>query len=53
VACQKGFTVALTTAAALVSQLLEARDERRRLKLPLDLASVKLLIIDELGDVPL
>ena len=52
-ACQRGFTVAFTTAAALVSQLLEARDERRLLKLQRDLASVKLLIIDELGYVPL
>ena len=52
-ACQKGFTVAFTTAAALVSQLLEARDERRLLKLQRDLASVKLLVIDELGYVPL
>jgi DNA replication protein DnaC len=52
-ACQKGFTVTFTTAAALVSQLLEARDERRLLKLQRDLASVKLLIIDELGYVPL
>ena len=39
-ACQKGFTVAFTTAAALVSQLLEARDERRLLKLQRDLAMV-------------
>ena len=45
--------MAFTTAAALVSQLLEARDERRLLKLQRDLASVKLLIIDELGYVPL
>jgi DNA replication protein DnaC len=52
-ACQKGFTVAFTTAAALVSQLLEARDERRLLKLQRDLAAVKLLIVDELGYVPL
>jgi DNA replication protein DnaC len=52
-ACQKGFTVTFTTAAALVSQLLEARDERRLLKLQRDLASAKLLIIDELGYVPL
>ena len=52
-ACQKGFTVTFTTAAALVSQLLEARDERRLLKLQRDLAGVKLLIIDELGYVPL
>ncbi|AKI01804.1 DNA replication protein [Hoeflea sp. IMCC20628] len=52
-ACQKGFTVMFTTAAALVSQRLEARDERRLLKLQRDLASAKLLIIDELGYVPL
>lgn len=52
-ACQKGFTVAFTTAAALVNQLMEARDERRLLKLQRDLATVKLLIIDELGYVPL
>ena len=52
-ACQKGFTVTFTTAAALVNQLLEARDERRLLKLQRDLSAVKLLIIDELGYVPL
>ena len=52
-ASQKGFTVVFTTAAALVSQLLEARNERRLLKLQRDLAAVKLLIIDELGYVPL
>ena len=50
---QKGFTVAFTTAAALVSQLMEARDERRLLKLQRDLASTRLLIVDELGYVPL
>ena len=32
-ACQKGFTVAFTTAASLVHQLTEARDERRLLRL--------------------
>ena len=52
-ACQKGFTVTFTTAAALVNQLLEARDERRLLKLQRDLQAVKLLIVDELGYVPL
>ena len=52
-ACQKGFTVAFTTAAALVNQLLEARDEKRLLKMQRELAAVKLLIIDELGYVPL
>src|SRR6185503_6109647 len=32
-ACQKGLTVGFTTAAALVHELLEARDERRLLRL--------------------
>lgn len=52
-ACQKGFTVTFTTAAALINQLMEARDEKRLLKLQAQLAAVKLLIIDELGYVPL
>ena len=52
-ACQKGFTVAFTTAASLVTQLMEARDERRLLRLQRDLQAVKLLIVDELGYVPL
>ena len=52
-ACQKGLTVTFTTAASLVSRLMEARDERRLLKLQRDFAAVKLLIIDELGYVPL
>jgi DNA replication protein DnaC len=52
-ACQRGFSVGFTTAAGLVHQLLEARDERRRLKLQQQLQSYKLLIVDELGYVPL
>ena len=52
-ACQKGLTVTFATAASLVNQLMEARDERRLLKLQRDLAAVKLLIVDELGYVPL
>ncbi len=52
-ACQKGLTVAFTTAAALVHQLMEARDERRLIKLQRELQAVKLLIVDELGYVPL
>jgi len=52
-ACQKGFTVTFATAASLVNQLMEARDDRRLLKLQRDLATVKLLIVDELGYVPL
>ena len=52
-ACQKGLPVRFITAATLVSELLEARDERRLLRLQKQLANVKLLIIDELGFVPL
>ncbi len=52
-ACQKGFSVAFTTAAALVHQLMEARDDRRLLRLQRELQAVKLLIVDELGYVPL
>ncbi len=42
-----------TTAAALVHELMEARDERRLLNLQRQLARLRLLIIDELGFVPL
>jgi DNA replication protein DnaC len=41
-----------TTAPALVNELMEARDERRLLRLQKQLATCKLLIIDELGYVP-
>jgi len=52
-ACQRGFSVAFHTAATLVHQLMEARDERRLLRLQAQLAAIKLLIVDELGYVPL
>ena len=39
-ACQKGFSVTFTTAASLVNQLMEARDERRLLRLQRELAAV-------------
>src|SRR5919202_2717451 len=52
-ACQKGLSVGFTTAAALVHELLEARDEKRLLRLQKQLANYMLLIIDELGFVPL
>src|SRR6056297_3163029 len=52
-ACQKGLPVRFITAATLVSELMEARDKRRLLRLQKQLANVKLLIIDELGFVPL
>ena len=51
-ACQKGISVTFTTAAALVHELMEARDEKRLRTLQKQLANVKLLIIDELGYVP-
>ena len=52
-ACQRGLSVGFTTAAALVHELIEARDEKRVLNLQKTLARLKLLIIDELGFVPL
>jgi len=52
-ACQKGLSVGFTTAAALVHELMEARDEKRLLRLQKQMAHYRLLIIDELGFVPL
>jgi DNA replication protein DnaC len=52
-ACQKGLAVGFTTAAALVHELIEARDDKRLLRLQRQLAACQLLIIDELGYVPL
>ena len=48
-ACQKGMRVGFVTAAGLVNQLSEARDEKRLLRLQTSLAKLELLIIDELG----
>ena len=52
-ACQRGMSVGFTTAAALVHELMEARDEKRLLNLHRQLSRLSLLIIDELGFVPL
>ena len=52
-ACQRGMSVGFTTAAGLVHKMMEARDERRLLILQRQLARLNLLIIDELGFVPL
>ncbi len=52
-ACQKGLKVRFTTAAALVHELMEAADEKRLIRLQKQLANQDLLIIDELGFVPL
>ena len=46
-------SVGFTTAAAVVHELIEARDEKRLLRLQRQLAGYKLLVIDELGYVPL
>jgi DNA replication protein DnaC len=52
-ACQKGLAVGFITAAALVHALMEARDERQLQRFQKQLVKHKLLIIDELGFVPL
>ena len=52
-ACQKGARVRFTTAAALVNELLEARDDKHLLRVQKQLAKQDLLIVDELGYVPL
>ena len=52
-ACQKGFRVRFTTAASLAHELIEAKDERRLMRFQKMLSSFELLIVDELGFVPL
>lgn len=52
-ACQKGYRVRFTTAASLVHELIEAKDEKRLLRYQKQIASHELLIVDELGFVPL
>ena len=52
-ACQKGLAVGFITAANLVHELMEARDEKRLLRFQKQLAKYQLLIIDELGFVQL
>jgi DNA replication protein DnaC len=52
-ACEKGLTVRFTTAASLVHELLGKADEQGLVRLQRRLAAYKVLIIDELGYVPL
>ena len=52
-ACQKGHHVRFVTAASLVRELIEAKDEKRLLRYQKQLAGFDLLIVDELGFVPL
>jgi DNA replication protein DnaC len=52
-ACRQGLSVGFVTAASIAHQLLEIHDEWRLLRLQQRLAAYKVLIIDELGYVPL
>ena len=52
-ACQRGHRVRFLSAAALVGELIEARDEKYLRRFQKQLAAHELLIIDELGYVPL
>lgn len=52
-ACQKNIAVHFTSAAKLANDLMEARDELALSKIHNKLAKYKLLIIDEIGYVPL
>jgi len=52
-ACHRGYAVRFLTAAGLVNALVEARNEKNLLRLQAALAKVHLLIVDELGYVPL
>ncbi len=52
-ACQKDLAVRFITASQMVQEMIEARDERRLFRFQDQLAKVNLLIVDELGYVPL
>jgi DNA replication protein DnaC len=52
-ACQCGLSTLFVTAHGLSSLLMEARDEKRLLRLQARLQNAQLLIVDELGYVPL
>jgi DNA replication protein DnaC len=52
-ACQRGVKTRFVTAAAIVHEMIEAQDDKRLMRLQKTLASYELLIIDELGFVPL
>jgi len=51
-ACHEGFKVRFFTATALVTALMEARDEKNLLKLKKRLSHLDLIVVDELGYVP-
>jgi len=51
-ACQQGRKVRFWRVTELVTQLMEARDDRQLMRLKGQLAKLDLLILDELGYVP-
>lgn len=52
-ACQRGYNVRFFTGAGLVNALAEARNEKALLNLQARLAKAPVLIIDEMGYIPL
>jgi DNA replication protein DnaC len=52
-ACRRGYKVRFFTAAELVNTYIEARQERTILKLEKNISRCDLIIIDELGYIPL
>jgi len=51
-ACRQGQRVRFYTAAGLINELTEARDERRLLRLQAQLLKQALIVLDEVGFVP-
>lgn len=52
-ACRRGHRVRFFTASGLVHEYLEAREERRILRLEASIARTDLIVVDELGYLPL
>jgi DNA replication protein DnaC len=52
-ACRRGYSVKFFTAAGLVNTYLEAREERQILRLEANIRRCDLIIVDELGYIPL
>lgn len=51
--CREGYRVRFFTAAGLVNEYLEAREQRRVLRLEANIARCDLIVVDELGYLPL
>lgn len=52
-ACRRGYRVKFFTAAGLVNTYLEAREQRQVLRLEAQIARCQLVVLDELGYIPL